>query len=148
MSGKRGAAQSATTGARKNLDRHPNYTLTALHVLRHMTEPATHTRPGGARYCRIASIPRTHAYALIGMLTRDLRQLIRRYLELAHDLLRDSRSGCNELILECVGPQNADGRAERSRCVVNMARAALSHRICTGIPQQELGHLIGELAGP
>ncbi len=28
------------------------------------------------------------------------------------------------------------------------ARAALSHRICTGLPPRRLGNLIGELAGP
>src|SRR5260370_13141659 len=28
------------------------------------------------------------------------------------------------------------------------ARAALSHRICTGIPRRRLGKLIAELAGP
>ena len=33
-------------------------------------------------------------------------------------------------------------------CRITWARAALSHRICTGIPRRRLGGLIAELAGP
>ena len=64
-----------------------------------------------------------------------------------NDLVRDKHLGRSGR-LGRVGPVDASGRADDRDASSRWARAALSHRIFTGIRRRTLGKLIAELAGP